>query len=47
LLGCLAPEAMSLGAPAISSDVTSIPEIADDAGILVNPAVEGISSTQC
>jgi len=33
-------EAMSLGAPVISSDVTSIPEIVGDAGILVNPAAE-------
>ena len=33
-------EAMSLGAPVISSNVTSIPEIAGDAGILVNPEVE-------
>jgi glycosyltransferase involved in cell wall biosynthesis len=34
-------EAMSLGAPVISSDVTSIPEIVGDAGILVNPLDEG------
>jgi glycosyltransferase involved in cell wall biosynthesis len=34
-------EAMSLGAPVISSNVTSIPEIAGDAGILVNPLDEG------
>ena len=33
-------EAMSLGAPVISSNVTSIPEIAGDAGILVNPEAE-------
>lgn len=30
-------EAMSLGAPVISSNTTSIPEIVADAGILVNP----------
>lgn len=30
-------EAMSLGAPAISSNTTSIPEVVGDAGILVNP----------
>jgi len=34
-------EAMSLGAPVISSNVTSIPEIVGDAGILVNPFDEG------
>jgi glycosyltransferase involved in cell wall biosynthesis len=33
-------EAMSLGAPVISSNVTSIPEIAGNAGILVNPEAE-------
>ena len=33
-------EAMSLGAPVISSNVTSIPEIAGDAGILVDPLAE-------
>jgi glycosyltransferase involved in cell wall biosynthesis len=33
-------EAMSLGAPVLSSNVTSIPEIAGDAGILVNPEAE-------
>ena len=33
-------EAMSLGAPVISSDVTSIPEIVGDAAILVNPLAE-------
>ncbi len=37
-------EAMSLGAPVISSNTTSIPEIVGDAGILVNPLnVEEIS----
>jgi glycosyltransferase involved in cell wall biosynthesis len=30
-------EAMSLGAPVISSNTTSIPEVVGDAGILVNP----------
>jgi glycosyltransferase involved in cell wall biosynthesis len=33
-------EAMSLGAPIISSEVTSIPEIVGPAGILVNPLSE-------
>jgi glycosyltransferase involved in cell wall biosynthesis len=33
-------EAMSLGAPVISSNVTSIPEIAGNAGILVDPLAE-------
>ncbi len=30
-------EAMSLGAPAIASDVTSIPEVVGEAGVLVDP----------
>jgi len=33
-------EAMSLGAPVITSAVTSIPEIVEDAGILVDPLNE-------
>ena len=33
-------EAMNLGAPVISSNVTSIPEIVGDAGILVDPVDE-------
>ncbi len=33
-------EAMSLGAPVITSAVTSIPEIVEDAGILLNPLSE-------
>jgi glycosyltransferase involved in cell wall biosynthesis len=34
-------EAMSLGAPVISSNVTSMPEIAGDAALLVNPLDDG------
>jgi glycosyltransferase involved in cell wall biosynthesis len=33
-------EAMSLGAPVITSNVTSLPEVAGDAGILINPLIE-------
>lgn len=34
-------EAMSLGAPVVASDTTSLPEVAGDAGILVDPRDEG------
>ncbi|MFL0267132.1 glycosyltransferase family 4 protein [Candidatus Clostridium radicumherbarum] len=34
-------EAMSCGAPVITSNLTSIPEVIKDAGILINPYVEG------
>lgn len=35
-------EAMSLGAPVICSNTTSLPEIVDDAGLLVNPEEDHI-----
>lgn len=38
-------EAMSCGAPVITSNVTSLPEVAGDAGILVNPTdINGLTS---
>ncbi len=41
-------EAMACGTPVITSNVTSLPEVAGDAGILVNPTdVEGIVEAVC
>jgi glycosyltransferase involved in cell wall biosynthesis len=34
-------EAMSLGAAVVTSNITSIPEIVGEAGILIDPAIEG------
>lgn len=43
--GLQAVEAMSCGAPVITSNLTSLPEIVGDAGILVNPTdINGLAS---
>ncbi len=40
-------EAMAAGCPVITSNVTSIPEVAGDAAILWTPEMRGASATQC